>query len=74
MRKKRRKFAPVLLATMMVSTACEKKQQEALALPEVDVMQVVQKVVPATKQCVAMLNAFVNTQFRPNRGAQFVGG
>jgi membrane fusion protein, multidrug efflux system len=65
MRKKRLKFVAALLAAAFMSAACEKKQQAAPAPPEVEVVQVVQKAVPMTKQCVATLNGLVNAQIRP---------
>jgi len=65
MRKKRLKSVAALIAAGFISAACEKKQQLAPASAEVEAVQVVQKVVPVTKQCVATLNGLVSAQIRP---------
>jgi len=45
-------------------TGCEKKQEAAPGLPEVQFVEVVQKDVPITKEWVAILDGFVNAQIR----------
>ena len=62
---KRWRVAAVLLAVaMLLLTGCEKKEVVAPPPPDVEVVEVVQKDVPITKEWVATLDGFVNAQIR----------
>ena len=62
---KRLRFLTALLsAFVFLLLGCEKKQEAAPSLPEVEFVEVVQKDVPVTKEWVATLDGFVNAQIR----------
>ncbi len=54
----------VVAFTVLLSTGCEKKEVVAPPPPDVEVIEVVQKDVPITKEWVATLDGFVNAQIR----------
>jgi len=60
-----RSIAAAALCSVLLSTACNKKQQIVEAgPPDVEVTTVVQKDVPITKEWVATMDGFVNAQIR----------
>ena len=54
----------LLTVATLLSTGCEKKEVVAPPPPDVEVVEVVQKDVPITKEWVATLDGFVNAQIR----------
>src|SRR4029077_11949893 len=64
MKAKPLRFAVALWAVTNWLAGCETKQRAASAPPAVEVIQVVQKDVPVTKEWVATLDGFVNAQIR----------
>ena len=64
MKAKLLQLALVLWAATDWLAGCETKQQAATGPPAVEVVQVVQKDVPITKEWVATLDGFVNAQIR----------
>ncbi len=54
----------LLAVATLLSTGCEKKEVVAPPPPDVEVVEVVQKDVPITKEWVATLDGFVNAQIR----------
>jgi transketolase len=62
-RRKHPQFAVMLFAACTILiTGCETNEAAALAAPDVEVVQVVQRDVPITKNWVASLNGIVNAQ------------
>ena len=62
---KRLRFPTALLSAFcFLLLGCEKKQEAAPSLPEVEFVEVVQKDVPVTREWVATLDGFVNAQIR----------
>jgi membrane fusion protein (multidrug efflux system) len=65
MQKKPRKIFPILLAVgTALSTGCGKMGLPPAGAPDVEVVEVVQKDVPITKEWVATLDGLVNAQIR----------
>jgi membrane fusion protein, multidrug efflux system len=54
----------ILLAALAFSSGCEKEKAAAAGPPEVEVVEVVQKDVPITRQWVSTLSGFVNADIR----------
>jgi membrane fusion protein (multidrug efflux system) len=66
MQNKRLRFPTALFSAilLLLLLGCEKKQEAAPGLPQVEFVEVVQKDVPITKEWVATLDGFVNAQIR----------
>jgi membrane fusion protein (multidrug efflux system) len=58
-------FVAVLFTACLMATACETQQEASAGPPEVEVVDVLQKDVPITKEWVATLDGLVNAQVRP---------